>query len=53
LIILIGIEVIEKGKSKVRKYLLILDNYKDSKQEELAQDITLRGAVERYLYLAV
>lgn len=53
MIILTGIEVIEKGKSKVRKYLLILDNYKDSKQGELAQDITLRGAVERYLYLAV
>jgi len=50
---LTGIEVIEKGKSKIRKYLLILDNYKDSKQEELARDITLRGAVERYLYLAV
>jgi len=50
---LTGIEVIEKGKSKVRKYLLILDNYKKSKQEEIAQNITLRGAVERYLYLAV
>ena len=48
-----GIEVIEKGKSRIRKYLGILENYKDSKKEALDEDITLRGAVERYLYLAV
>lgn len=48
-----GIEVLEKGKSKIKKYLNILENYKDSDKGELATDITLRGAVERYLYLAV
>jgi len=47
-----GIEVIEKGKSKVRKYLDILEDYKDAKAESLEQDMTLRGAVERYFYLA-
>ena len=46
-------EVIENRISKVRKYLSILDNYKDSLPENLHSDITLRGAVERYLYLAV
>jgi uncharacterized protein YutE (UPF0331/DUF86 family) len=48
-----GIEVIEKGKSKVRKYLDILEDYTDREAEDLTGDITLRGAVERYLYLAV
>jgi uncharacterized protein YutE (UPF0331/DUF86 family) len=48
-----GIEVIEKSKSKVRKYLDILKDYKDYKAESLAKDMTLRGAVERYLYLVV
>jgi len=48
-----GLDVIEKGISNVRKYLSILDAYKSSKQDDLSSDITLRGAVERYLYLAV
>ena len=48
-----GLDVIEKGISNVRKYLSILDDYKSSKQGDLASDMTLRGAVERYLYLAV
>ncbi len=48
-----SIEVIENGISKVRKYLSILDNYKNKTAKDLATDITLRGAVERYLYLAV
>lgn len=48
-----GLDVIEKGISNIRKYLSILSNYKSSKQDDLARDMTLRGAVERYLYLAV
>lgn len=48
-----GLDVIEKSISNVRKYLLILDAYKSSKEDDLSSDITLRGAVERYLYLAV
>jgi len=48
-----GLDVIEKGISNIRKYLSILNNYKDISIENLLNDLTLRGAVERYLYLAV
>ncbi|MFO7929317.1 MAG: DUF86 domain-containing protein [Candidatus Humimicrobiaceae bacterium] len=48
-----GIEVIENGISKVRKYLSILESYRDKTTKDLASDITLKGTVERYLYLAV
>ncbi|MEA2015974.1 MAG: DUF86 domain-containing protein [Actinomycetota bacterium] len=48
-----GLGVIEKGISNVRKYLSILDNYKNISVKDLEDDLTLRGAVERYLYLAV
>ncbi len=45
------LSVIEKSKSNVEKYISILENYKDIKPEELKDNITLRGAIERYLYL--
>src|SRR3972149_3762049 len=48
-----GLDVIEKDISNIRKYLSILNNYKDISIENLLNDFTLRGAVERYLYLAV
>jgi len=48
-----GLDVIEKGISNVKKYLSILDNYKNISIENLENDLTLRGAVERYLYLSV
>ncbi len=43
---------IENKISSVKKYLKILDRYKNYSQEEIVRDIDLRGAVERYLYLA-
>ena len=48
-----GLDVIEKGISNVKKYLSILDTYKNISIEDLQNDLTLRGAVERYLYLVV
>ncbi len=48
-----GLDVIEKGISNIKKYLSILDSYKDISIEDLQNDLILRGAIERYLYLAV
>ena len=48
-----NLHVIENKASAVRKYLALLDIYKGRSQEEIESDATLRGAVERYLYLAV
>jgi uncharacterized protein YutE (UPF0331/DUF86 family) len=48
-----GLDVIEKNVSNIKKYLSILNNYKNTTVEDLQNDFTLRGAVERYLYLAV
>ncbi len=44
--------VIENKISAVKKYLKILENYQKYSKEEIEKDLTLRGAVERYLYLA-
>lgn len=46
-----GLDVIEKGISNVKKYLSILSGYKGISVKDLLNDLTLRGAVERYLYL--
>ncbi len=43
---------VENKISAVKKYLKILENYKKYSVEEIKKDITLKGAVERYLYLA-
>lgn len=43
---------VENKISDVKKYLKILENYKKYSVEEIKKDITLKGAVERYLYLA-
>lgn len=48
-----GLDVIEKGISNTKKYLSILNGYKGTSITDLLNDLTLRGAVERYLYLAV
>jgi uncharacterized protein YutE (UPF0331/DUF86 family) len=48
-----GLDVIEKSISNIKKYLSILNNYRNITVEDLQNDFTLRGAVERYLYLAV
>jgi uncharacterized protein YutE (UPF0331/DUF86 family) len=38
--------------NSLRNHLSLLAGYKDLSVEELSSDVTLRGAVERYLYLA-
>lgn len=46
-----NISVIESKISSILKYLKILKGYQTLSQEELENDVTLKGAVERYLYL--
>jgi len=48
-----SIKVIENKISSVKKYLKILQRYRGYKKEDLEGNIDIRGAVERYLYLAV
>lgn len=48
-----GIKVIENKISSAKKYLKILKRYHSYKKEEIEENIDIRGAVERYLYLAV
>ncbi len=48
-----NIKVIENKISSVKKYLNILQRYKGYKKEEIESNIDIRGAVERYLYLAI
>lgn len=45
--------VIENKIGLIEKYLTILKNYKKHNLEEIIEDITLKGAIERYLYLLV
>lgn len=46
-----NISVIESKTSSILKYLNILKGFQSYSQKELEEDLTLRGAVERYLYL--
>jgi len=48
-----SIIVIENKVSSVREYLSILERYKVYTRKQIEEDIDIRGAVERYLYLAV
>ncbi len=48
-----NIKVIENKKSSILKYLKILERYKDYSQNDIENNIDLRGALERYLYLAI
>lgn len=45
--------VIENKISSIKKYLKILDGYKKYSRENIENDLNIKGAVERYLYLAV
>ena len=45
--------VIQNKISAIKKYVSILKRYDRYSQKKLEQDIDIRGAVERYLYLAV
>ena len=47
-----NIAVIENKISSVKKYLKILGRYKKYSRRELESDVDIRGALERYLYLA-
>ena len=46
-----NISVIENKISSIRKYLKTVSGYKKYSLKEIEQDETIRGAVERYLYL--
>lgn len=48
-----SIKVIENKISSAKKYLRILQRYKGYNKEEIENNIDIKGAVERYLYLAV
>lgn len=47
-----NLSVVENKISSVKKYLKILQNFKKYSREEIENDLNIRGAVERYLYLA-
>lgn len=46
-----NLTVIETKISSIQRYLSILQSYQKYSQSEIEQDLTLKGAVERYLYL--
>jgi uncharacterized protein YutE (UPF0331/DUF86 family) len=46
-----SIDVIENKISAVRKYLSILERYERFTRTEIENDVDIKGAVERYLYL--
>lgn len=45
--------IIENRISSAQKYLSVLDGFKKYSKEEIEKDINLKGALERYLYLAI
>jgi uncharacterized protein YutE (UPF0331/DUF86 family) len=45
--------VLENKISAIKQYLNILDRYRKMEFDEIINDIDKKGAVERYLYLAV
>lgn len=46
-----NLAVIENKISSVRKYLKILERYKKYSKKEIEENLDIKGAVERYLYL--
>jgi uncharacterized protein YutE (UPF0331/DUF86 family) len=46
-----NIKVIENRISSAKKYLTILEKYRGLTKEKIRNNIDVRGAVERYLYL--
>lgn len=44
-------KIIESKISEVKKYLLIVKKFQKYSQQEIESDETIKGAVERYLYL--
>ncbi len=45
--------VLENRISLAKKYLTILRTYSKLTKEQILHDVTFRGAIERYLYLAI
>jgi len=45
--------VIENKIAAAKKYLKILERYRGRSAKDIERDVDLRGAVERYLYLAI
>lgn len=48
-----NLKVIENKKSSVLKYLKILQRYRKYSRVDIEDNIDIRGAIERYLYLAI
>jgi len=46
-----NIDVLKNKISEIQKYFQLLKNYQNIKKDDLLKDATLKGAVERYLYL--
>lgn len=47
-----SLSVVETKISNIQKYLKLLSRYKGFSQKEIQENPDLKGAVERYLYLA-
>ncbi len=48
-----NLSVIENKISAAQKYLKILERYKKYTEKEIEEDLDIRGAFERYIYLAI
>lgn len=48
-----NLSVIENKISAVKKYLKILERYEKYSKREIEKNLDIKGAVERYLYLAI
>lgn len=48
-----NINVVENKISSIDKYLKILEGFKKYSKEEIERDLNIKGALERYLYLAI
>jgi uncharacterized protein YutE (UPF0331/DUF86 family) len=46
-----NVDVLKNKISEIQKYFQLLKNYQNVKKDDLIKDATLKGAVERYLYL--
>ena len=46
-----NVDVLKNKISEIQKYFQLLKNYQNIKKDDLIKDATLKGAVERYLYL--
>jgi len=44
---------ISKKLEELKYYVGILESYKDKSEDEISGDVTLRGAIERYLQVAI